>query len=204
MPSFYSKLFAKYYDKYMVGFEEKIVKDRKKMLKNLSGTVLDVGSGTGVNFAHFNNQVKVFAIEPSKPMMDKSIAKINGKNIKLLNLDINNEKLNNIIKENSIDTIVSTLVLCTIKNPELALDNFKKWLKPDGKLIIIEHIHSDKKRKATIETLLNPLWKIISEGCNLNRHTDELIKLKGFKPLEEQYFTIGLRIHKGVFVVKKV
>jgi len=202
MASFYAKLFAKFYDKYMVGFEEKIVNDRKRMLQNLTGTVLDVGSGTGVNFTHFNKDVKVFAVEPSKPMLDKSVDKINGKNIELLNLAVNDEKLHTIIKENSLDAIVSTLVLCTIKNPEFALENFKKWLKPNGKLIIIEHIHSDKKGKALFETLFNPLWKVIAEGCNITRHTDELIKAKGFKPLEEQYFTIGLRIHKGVFVVE--
>ncbi len=203
MSSFYSKLFAKLYDKFMVSFEEKIGKDRQRMLKNLTGNILDVGSGTGVNFAHFNTKVHVIAVEPSKPMLDKSVEKINGKNIELLNLDINDEKLHQTIKENSLDAIVSTLVLCTIQNPDLALENFKKWLKPNGKLIIIEHIHSDKKRKAIFENLLNPLWKIFAEGCNLNRHTDVLIKSKGFKPLEEHYFTIGLRIHKGIFVLDK-
>ena len=81
MASFYSKLFAKFYDKYMVSFEAKIIKDRERMLKNLTGTVLDVGSGTGINFEHFNNNVQVFAVEPSKPMLDKSVDKINGKNI---------------------------------------------------------------------------------------------------------------------------
>ena len=201
MSKIYPKLFAKFYDKFMVSFEKKIENDRKKMLHKLTGNVLDVGSGTGVNFGFFNNDVNVFAVEPSKPMQDKSISKINNKNIKLINLGINDEKLHHIIKENSLDAIVSTLVLCTIPNPDLALDNFKKWLKPDGKLIIIEHIHSDKKNKARIENILNPFWKIFSEGCNLNRHTDELLKEKGFKPLEETYFTIGLRIHKGVFVL---
>ncbi len=201
MSSFYAKFFAKLYDKFMVSFEEKIVKDRQRMLQNLTGTVLDVGSGTGVNFAHFNTKVRVIAVEPSKPMLDKSVEKVKGKNITLINLDINDAKLHETIKENSLDAIVSTLVLCTIKNPDVALDNFKKWLKPDGKLLIIEHIHSDKKRKAFFENLFNPLWKIIGEGCNLNRHTDVLIKSKGFKPLEEHYFTIGLRMHKGIFTL---
>ncbi len=204
MASYYAKLFAKFYDKYMVSFEAKIVNDRKRMLQNLKGTVLDVGSGTGANFEHFNETVKVFAVEPSKPMLEKSRAKVKGKNIELLHLDINDEKLHQHIAPNSLDAIVSTLVLCTIKNPELALENFKKWLKPDGKLIVIEHIHSDKKGKALFETLINPFWKVFAEGCNITRHTDELIKSKGFKPLEEQYFTIGLRIHKGVFVLKKL
>lgn len=148
------------------------------MLGKLNGVVLDVGSGTGVNFEFFNNKVKVFAVEPSKAMLDKSIIKVKNKNIKLLNLGINDKKLQTIIKENSLDAIVSTLVLCTVKKPDLALENFKKWLKPNGKLIVIEHIHSDKKIKATLETLINPLWKIIGDGCNLNRHTDKLIKKK--------------------------
>ena len=116
-------------------------------------------------------------------------------------MGINDEKLHVIIKENSLDAIISTLVLCTVKNPELALDNFKKWLKPNGKLIVLEHIHSNKKMKATIETLINPFWKIIGDGCNLNRHTDKLIKEKGFVVKEESYFTIGLRMHKAEYYI---
>lgn len=185
----------------MVSFEAKIKKDRNRMLKNLEGEILDVGSGTGVNFAYFNDKVKVYAVEPSKPMQDKSVKKINNKNIELINLGINDQKLNTIIKEKSIDAIVSTLVLCTIPNPELALENFKKWLKPDGKLIILEHIHSDKKYKAKFESFINPLWNKFGDGCNLNRRTDELIKEKGFKAIEESYFTLGLRIHKAEYIL---
>ena len=199
--SLYSKVFAKYYDSFISSFEAKIKGDRKNMLGKLNGVILDVGSGTGVNFEFFNNHVKVFAVEPSKSMLKKSIIKVKNKNIELLNLGINDEKLHVIIKENSLDAIISTLVLCTVKNPELALDNFKKWLKPNGKLIVLEHIHSNKKMKATIETLINPFWKIIGDGCNLNRHTDKLIKEKGFVVKEESYFTIGLRMHKAEYYI---
>ena len=202
MSKIYSKLFAKFYDFFMNSFEKKIEKDRKIMLNNLRGTVLDVGSGTGVNFEYFNDNVKVFAVEPSKYMQDKSIAKVGKKNIELLNFGINDEKLKDIIKENSLDAIVSTLVLCTIPNPEFALENFKKWLKPNGKLIILEHIHSDKKIRAKFEDFINPLWNIVGDGCNLNRHTDELIKEKGFYALNESYFTLGLRIHKAEYKLK--
>lgn len=196
----YAKIFAKFYDKFMNSFEKKIAKDRKK-LGQLTGLVLDVGSGTGINFEYFNNSVQVFAVEPSRPMQDKSLKKVKEKNITLINLGINDVKLQSIIKNHSIDTIVSTLVLCTIPNPDLALENFKRWLKPNGKLIVLEHIHSEKKPQAKLETFFNPFWKIFADGCNLNRHTDVLIKEKGFKVKEQQYFTIGLRIHKAVYTL---
>ncbi len=186
----------------MTSFEAKIEDDRKNMLGKLKGKVLDVGSGTGVNFEFFNDQVKVFAVEPSKPMLDKSIKKVKNKDIELLNFDVNDKKLHSILKENSLDAIVSTLVLCTISNPELALDNFKKWLKPNGKLIVLEHIHSDKKFKGLFENIINPFWKVIGDGCNLNRHTDELIKEKGFIATKESYFTLGMRIHKAEYILK--
>jgi len=203
MKKLYSKIFAKFYDSFMVSFESKIEKDRRSMLNTLNGVILDVGSGTGINFIFFNDQVKVFAIEPSKSMLEKSIPKIKNKNIELLNLGVNDTELHTIIKEKSLDAIVSTLVLCTIPNPELALENFKKWLKPNGKLIVLEHIHSNKKLKAKFENIINPFWKIIGDGCNLNRHTDLLIKEKGFIAKKESYFTLGMRIHKAEYVLNK-
>jgi len=171
------------------------------MLQNLTGNVLDVGSGTGINFEFFNKNATIFAVEPSKAMQDKSVEKVQNKNIKLINLGVNDVKLDSYIKENTLDVIVCTLVLCTIPNPDLALDNFKKWLKPNGKLIIIEHIHSDKKVNAVFEKLINPLWSVLGEGCNLTRNTDVLIKEKGFFPKKTSYFTLGLRICKGEYVL---
>ncbi len=199
MSTFYTKIFAKYYDSFMVSFEAKIAKDRKNMLQNLTGKVLDVGAGTGVNFEFFNKDAEILAVEPSKEMQEKSLVKVGDKNIQCINLGINDPKLDLMIKEKSLDAIVCTLVLCTIPNPDLALDNFKKWLKPDGKLIILEHIHSDKKRNAFLEKLVNPLWKKLGEGCHLTRNTDVLLHEKGFVSANVSYFKLGLRIVKGVY-----
>ena len=201
MPTFYQKLFAKFYDSAISSFEKKIEKDRRKMLNELKGNVLDVGSGTGVNFEFFNNEVKVFAVEPSKPMQEKSIPKVKGKNINLINLGINDDELNTLIPEKSLDAVVCTLVLCTIPNPDKALENFKRWLKPNGKLIILEHIHSDNKVKAKFESFFNPLWNKIGDGCNLNRNTDILISEKGFISSNKEYFSYGFRIHKGIYSI---
>jgi len=196
----YQKLFARFYDVFMHGFEKSLFKKRKELISNLEGTILGVGEGTGVNFQFYSDSAKIFAIEPSIPMLEKAKMKANGKNnITFYNYGINDIDLINQVEENSIDSIVCTLVLCTIDYPNLALSNFKKWLKPNGKLIIMEHIHASKPINKLFQDFINPTWKLIGDGCNLNRNTDQLIKEAGFMPVQEEYFKRTLRFYSGVF-----
>lgn len=195
----YPTLFAKFYDGVIHSFEEKISPDRENFLKDLKGKIIDVGSGTGANFKYFNAEAEVLAVEPALEMLNKSKEKIQGKNIKLIHLGINDEALENYFEPKSIDAIVCTLVLCTIPNPELAISNLKKWLKPDGKLIIIEHICSEKSINLKFQNLVNPVWKKFAEGCNLNRNTEKLLAESGFKSENATTFHLGLRIVKGIY-----
>lgn len=201
--AYYPKLFAKFYDTVLHGFEQKISHDRQAYLKDLKGRIIDVGSGTGANFEYFNPAAEVLAIEPAIDMLNKSKSKIGQKNIQLINKGITDPSLSDIIQAKSIDAIVCTLVLCTIPEPDKALKLFKQWLKPSGELVIIEHIHSDKKWKASIQHFINPLWNKVGEGCNLNRKTDELLLANGFHSENHIYFNLGLRIVKGVYKQNK-
>ncbi len=198
--SVYQKLFARFYDGFMHGFERKLHNKRKHLLSNLSGQVIGVGEGTGINFQFYPDDVIVHAVEPSLPMLEKAKIKASAKsNITFYNKGINDPTLNEHFKEQSIDTIICTLVLCTIPDPKNALQNFKRWLKPEGKLIIMEHIHASKPINKVMQNLVNPAWKVFGEGCHLNRNTDLLIKEAGFEPIENEYFNHTLRFYAGVF-----
>ncbi|VAW27291.1 hypothetical protein MNBD_BACTEROID06-1376 [hydrothermal vent metagenome] len=198
----YQKLFAKFYDGFMHNFEKRLYKKRNHLLSNLEGQVIGVGEGTGINFQFYPDGITVYAVEPSKPMMDKAVIKAEGKpNIKFYNKSINDAELNQHFKEQSIDVIICTLVLCTIPDPVKALENFKRWLKPNGKLIIMEHIHASKTVNKKMQNFINPVWKAFGEGCHLNRNTDVLIKEVGFEPIEEEYFMRTLRFYAGVFTL---
>lgn len=202
--SFYNKLFARFYDPAMRDFEKSLFKKRKELLSDLEGNVLGVGEGTGVNFQFYPQNAQVFAVEPSESMLHvakKKASKFN--NITFLNYGINDKELEQHIEGNSMDAIVCTLVLCTIPDPEKALQNFKRWLKPNGKLIIMEHIHATKPINKSVQNLFNPVWKVFAEGCNLNRNTDIMIKEAGFEPVKEEYFKRTLRFHSGVFKLTK-
>ncbi len=198
---FYQKLFASQYDKFMTDIENEFGQLRKEMISDLKGDILDVGCGTGANFEYFNKDANVIAVEPSPYMLEKALQKLPQKaNITTYNLSVTDNQLEDIIKPKSLDYIVSTLVLCTIPDYKLALKKFHKWLKDDGQLIIIEHIHAKEKPRRVIQNIINPVWKVIGDGCNLNRDTDKVIKSMGFKPLTENYFKRTLRFYKGVFV----
>ncbi len=197
---FYQKLFAQFYDSFMHGFEKKLYKRRASLLDGLEGNVLSVGDGTGINFQFYAEHTSIYSVEPSKPMLKKARLKAAGKgNITFYNNGINDKELDIHLKEKSMDAIVCTLVLCTIPDPVLALKNFKRWLKPKGKLIIMEHIHATNPINKRLQNFINPAWKVFAEGCHLNRNTDLLIKKAGFTPVYEEYFKQILRFHSGVF-----
>lgn len=197
----YGNVFARIYDPFMHKVEEKVFAyKRHDLLHNLTGNVLDVGSGTGANFPHFSQLANVTAIEPNAKMLKYAKAKLPvDAYIKLILGGIGDGNTN--FPENHFDFIVSTLVLCTIPNPEAALAEFKRWLKPNGKLILIEHIRSHNHVTGIAQDIVNPAWKLVADGCNLNRDTDKMVKNAGFKTVSENHFHLGFRWFEGVYSV---
>lgn len=177
---------------------------RRELLSHLEGNILDVGSGTGANFEFFHSNANVIGVEPSEHMLKIANAKLPQKaSIKTYNLGVTDPKVDGIIENHSLDYIICTLVLCTIPNHKQAIENFKRWLKPDGKLIILEHIHARQKSRRFLQNVINPVWKIVGDGCNLNRDTDQLIKEIGFKAESETYFKRSLRFYQGIFTLSR-
>lgn len=199
---FYQKIFAIKYDSFMAKLENTLWPIRKELIGHLEGEILEIGSGTGINFEHYNTKAKVIALEPSSFMLNKSKCKVpKTRHITTYNMGIEDKRLVSIIKPNSLDYIICTLVLCTITDQNQALHKFKTWLKPTGKLIILEHIHAQNKTSRLLYNLINPIWRIIGDGCNLNRDTDIVIKSAGFKVKYEHYFKNSIRFYQAVFTV---
>ena len=196
----YKKFFAGVYDPFMNSLEKDFYNYRKELLSDLKGTVLEVGAGTGINFQFYPKEIQLIALEPSEFMRKRATLKVpEGMKVKFLTCKVNDDKLESIIEDNSLDYIVSTLVLCSIDDPNKSLEKFHRWLKEDGKLIVLEHIHSEKKINRKLQDVINPIWKKVADGCNLNRDTDILIKQNGFAIDKEKYFKKGLRFHSGIY-----
>jgi ubiquinone/menaquinone biosynthesis C-methylase UbiE len=173
-----SRLFAKWYDFFMNPLEKgEFKRIRKELISKASGNVLELGSGTGINFPLYNVAEKVTAIEPSPHMIVLSKLKQNLSSIPIELVQASAEHLP--FTDNTFDTVVATLVFCTIPNPEKAILEMKRVCKPDGKILMFEHVKMENRFLSTLQEMLTPAWKKICDGCCLNRKTMELITANG-------------------------
>jgi ubiquinone/menaquinone biosynthesis C-methylase UbiE len=200
---FYSKLFARFYDPFMASLEQKILfRYRKQLLEPLQGNILEIGSGTGINFKLYPKGCNVIASEPSEHMLKYAQERLKMEpveaKIELVLAGVGSEELERYVPEGGFDAIVCTLVLCTIPDPAAAVESFKKWLKPEGKLIVLEHVHGRSRRRKFVHNVVNPAWKRFAEGCHINRDTAKLLKDLGFSAEWEHDFIKVLPFHISV------
>lgn len=204
---FYSKLFARFYDPFMESMEQKVLGGyRKQLLEPLSGDILEIGSGTGVNFKLYPQGCHVLASEPSEHMLKYAQERLKmepvSADIEIVLAGVGSDELEKKVPEGGFDAIVCTLVLCTIPEPEKAVQSFKHWLKPNGKLIILEHVHAKTNPRKMVHNVLNPAWKYFAEGCHLNRNTAQMLRDSGFEAEWEHDFTKVMPFHVSVMSLK--
>ncbi len=197
----YARLFSRLYDPVMRSFEEKVLlQKRRELLSHLHGHVLEIGAGTGVNFPLYPPDVHVIACEPSVPMLSRAHQKLDHTqaHIELVHAGIGDEELEAHIPDGGLDAAVFTLVLCTIPHPEEAVLQVKKWLKPGGKIVVLEHIAAEHRIGRAVQQAIEPVWTPLAEGCRLTRDTDLMFRRLGFVPEWEQYFITGMRFYQAV------
>lgn len=155
---------------------------RKKLIKQVNGKTLEVGVGTGKNLSFYNRDIDLTAIDFSKNMLEKAKAKYK-KELPMANfLEMDVENLD--FEDNTFDTIVTSCVFCSVPNPIKGLQEIKRVLKPNGQLIMLEHVRSNGKILGTLMDWFNfiPLNII---GDNINRKTGENLRKAGFTNIEE-------------------
>lgn len=156
---------------------------RKQLLENASGKVLEIGSGTGVNFPLYQDVV-VTAIEPSPFMVSRSLKRKEQSRVPIEVVQVGAEELP--FADNTFDTVVATLVFCTIPNVDAALEEMRRVCKPNGRILMFEHVKMDQPYLAKLQIALTPYWEKICDGCCLDRETHQLVLKKGFQLEETQ------------------
>jgi ubiquinone/menaquinone biosynthesis C-methylase UbiE len=177
----FSWLMAKYYDFMLRDAEKKCLQDwRKTLLQDLSGDVLELGCGTGANLAFYPRTIRLVLTEPSSYMRQKLALKLADHPPLSVNvLDCAAEFLP--VPDGSFDAVVSTLLLCSVKNPQQVLSEIHRVLRPQGKLLFIEHVAANNHpQRLKWQRRWEPFWKILQCGCHLTRNTEENILQAGF------------------------
>jgi ubiquinone/menaquinone biosynthesis C-methylase UbiE len=177
----WNKVFARTYDRFMAKSErEGLAAHREVLLADASGDVLEIGGGTGANMSKYGQEVHSLTItEPEKPMMSRLQRKAQEQRPDAKVLRAPAEDLP--FEDNSFDTAVSTLVLCTVDDQPRALRELRRVLRPGGRLLFMEHVRSDDEKVARWQDRLLPINTRMCCGCHCNRPTLDGIRAAGFE-----------------------
>lgn len=153
---------------------------RRELLEEARGDVLEIGIGTGANLEHYPKQVdKLIAVEPNPEMIRNiDLDAFGGSGpVEVVQGFAGDLPLD----DESVDTVVITLVLCSIPDVARALAEIRRVLRPGGRFLFLEHVASCEEKVQKWQDRLDPLWNYLTGDCHMNRHTEEAIEEAGFE-----------------------
>jgi ubiquinone/menaquinone biosynthesis C-methylase UbiE len=189
----YKRVIAAALSRYGGGHELLVAGRKRTLFGDLAGTVLEIGPGGGPNLRYFGPEVRWIGVEPNPYMhqyLRKSAAQV-GRDIDL-RLGAA-EALP--VEDESIDAVVSTLVLCSVADQEQTLAEIRRVLRPGGIFLFVEHVAAPAGSwLRRVQDALRPGWQIFGDGCQPNRETWRVIAQAGFEQVRIEHFDLPLPI----------
>lgn len=152
---------------------------RRALLSDACGAVVEVGIGTGLNLPHYPAHVRRLRVVQREERFDpRVLERANGRELELVRGDAQALPL----ESASVDTLVCTFVLCSVDAPERALSEFARVLRPEGVLLLAEHVRSPRGVELAVQRALTPLHRHWACGCRLDRDLARSLAAAGFAP----------------------
>jgi SAM-dependent methyltransferase len=185
-------IFSRFFNQLSRLMEREVSEHRDELLAGLSGRVVEIGAGNGINFAHYPDAVEeVVAIEPepylrakAEHAADEAHARVTVRDGVAAPLELDTA---------SFDFAVACLVLCTVPDAASALAELRRVLKPGGELRFLEHVRAEPSRKARVQQWLDRsgVWPRVGGGCHCARDTVAAIGAAGFEVEHVDHLTLG-------------
>jgi SAM-dependent methyltransferase len=178
----------------MGGYLDWLMGSRKRrVFANLPTEIVELGPGVGANFRYLPPGTRVIAIEPNPAMHARLRARAARYKMELELHDVVGERLD--LADASADMVVSSLVLCTVRDPAAVLAEVQRVLRPGGRYAFVEHVSAkDRPMLRRIQRLVRRPWAWVFEGCSCERDLADVIARAGFASLDVEEY----RVHSPV------
>lgn len=184
-------LFARFFDRLSRKMEPELGPRRDQLLAGLSGRVLEIGAGNGINFGHYPDSVQeVVAAEPEPYLRAQAERAAEAAAVPVSVQAGTAERLS--FEAKSFDAAVACLVLCSVSSPRQVLSELARVLKPGGELRFFEHVRSSRPGKARLQALADRsgIWPCIGGGCHSGRDAQGMIEAAGFQVRQIDRFDV--------------
>ncbi|MFI7589075.1 class I SAM-dependent methyltransferase [Spongisporangium articulatum] len=176
-PSIDARIFAALYDPFLaLGERRSAAAVRARLLGSLSGDVLEIGAGTGLNVPHYPQDLEQLVLTEPDPAMLRRLRRRAGDRTTVVGAPAESLPF----ADDGFDAVVSTLVLCTAPEPGAALAEVARVLRPGGRLVLMEHVLAQAPRLARRQRRYARPWKALAGGCRCDQNTALLLSEAGF------------------------
>lgn len=161
-----------------------VTQEREKIVPKAEGAVLEIGIGPGLNLPLYDPSrvERVIGVDPSESFLKLGRRRTGSSPVPVSILRAPAENIP--LHSKSFDTAVVTYTLCSVADPARVLGEVRRVLKPGGRVLFLEHGLSEDASVARWQNRLNPIWRRLAVGCNLNRPVAHLLQQAGFRIAE--------------------
>lgn len=186
-PGWYQRLFAWVMAHGNAKYEEEMADRKRALFADLHGNVLEIGPGTGPNLSYYPPNIHWIGVEPNRfmhPYLKQEAERLG------LDIDLRSGTAEHLeAEDNSMNAVVSTLVLCSVDNLTAVLQEVVRVLKPGGRFFFLEHVAAPQGTwLRRVQHWIRPLWKVLGDGCHPDRETWVALENAGFERVDYQHF----------------
>ena len=173
---------------------ERLVQDKKAdLLSAVSGTVVEIGAGTGPNLRFAERVDMWLGVEPNVHMYPYFVREAAAHEVRAFPLPGVASALP--LADDSADWVVSTLVLCSVPDLDGALREIRRVLRPEGRFLFVEHVAAPAESwLRRLQRFVRPAWKLVGDGCRPDRETEAAIRNAGFRAVEVERFRVAVPV----------